>query len=172
MKAIELLHSLNRIHRDIKSDNILLSSDGEIKLADFGYCAQLTHRGDKRNSLVGTPYWMAPEVVRGQEYGFPVDIWSLGIACIEMADGEPPFVDVPPMRALFLIATSGRPNLKDPSNWSCCFQDFMSQCFEMDPTKRYTAKRLLLHPFLRMACPLSNFVALIQNDSNEIDDDH
>lgn len=99
LTALQYLHTLQRIHRDIKSDNILLSSTGEVKLADFGYCAQLSE-SMKRNSVVGTPYWMAPELIRGLDYGVKVDIWSTGIALIEMAEGEPPYMDLPPLAVL------------------------------------------------------------------------
>jgi len=162
LKALICIHGLNRIHRDIKSDNILLSLNGEVKLADFGYCAQLTEQATKRNSVVGTPYWMAPELIRCLDYGTGVDIWSLGIAAIEMAEGEPPYLEFPPLRALFLIATHGSPNLKEPDKWSDTFKNFMKQCLEIDSLVRPGAEELLKHPFLKMACPTKNLGALIK----------
>jgi len=162
LRALTYLHGMNRIHRDIKSDNILLSADGDVKLADFGYCAQLTEQLNKRNSVVGTPYWMAPELIRGMDYGTKVDIWSLGIAAIEMAEGEPPYLEYPPLRALFLIATHGSPSLKEPDKWSATFKDFMARCLEVDTANRASADQLLRHPFLRMACPLRNLVPTIK----------
>jgi serine/threonine protein kinase len=94
LTALAFLHAADRIHRDVKSDNILINSRGEIKLADFGRAAQLTDASPKRNSVVGTPYWMAPELIRGEPYDVKVDIWSFGIVLIEMAEGEPPYMDL------------------------------------------------------------------------------
>jgi len=161
LKALSYIHKLNRIHRDIKSDNILLKTDGSVKLADFGYCAQLTESVNKRNSIVGTPYWMAPELIRGQDYTFQVDIWSLGIATLEMAEGEPPYMEHAPLRALFLIATKGTPGLKEPHLWSDSFKDFLNICTHTDPDFRQSADQLLKHPFLKMACPKKHLVPLI-----------
>jgi len=162
LKALKYIHSLRRIHRDIKSDNILLGRDGSVKLADFGYCAQLTESTKKRNSVVGTPYWMAPELIRGQDYNTSVDIWSLGIGTLEMAEGEPPYMEFPPLRALFLIATSGSPGVKETEKWSDTFKDFLQVCTAVDPEERATATELLRHPFIKMACPLKNLVPLIR----------
>uniref|UniRef100_A0A7S4IDA0 non-specific serine/threonine protein kinase n=1 Tax=Vannella robusta TaxID=1487602 RepID=A0A7S4IDA0_9EUKA len=152
LKALAFLHADNRLHRDIKSDNILITTQGDIKLADFGFSAQLSEATQKRNSVVGTPYWMAPELIKGLDYDTGVDIWSLGIAAIEMADGDPPYLDFPPLRALFLIATQGSPSLKDPEQWSVLFRDFLSRCLELDVSKRATATELLGHKFLEIAC--------------------
>lgn len=103
-KAVAWLHSSHRIHRDIKSDNILLSSKGDVKLADFGHCAQLEEISSwSRNSVVGTPYWMAPEVAKGMSYGTRVDIWSLGIVAFELAEGFPPYLKHPPLRVSFIL---------------------------------------------------------------------
>ena len=112
-------------------------------LADFGFSAQLNESTKKRNSVVGTPYWMAPELIKGLDYDTSVDIWSLGIAAIEMADGDPPYLDFPPLRALFLIATQGSPTPKDPEQWSSTFRNFLSQCLEVESSKRATATELL-----------------------------
>jgi len=162
IKALIYIHNMMRIHRDIKSDNILLSTEGDVKLADFGYCAQLTETANKRNSVVGTPYWMAPELIRGQEYSTAVDIWSLGIATLEMAEGEPPYIEYPPLRALFLIATNGSPGLKEAEKWSDAFKDFLQVCTASDPEQRYGAEQLLKHPFIKMACPKKNLIPLIK----------
>jgi len=161
LKALVAIHEGERIHRDIKSDNVLVSVSGNIKLADFGYCAQLTDMIQQRNSVVGTPYWMAPELIKGMNYGTSVDIWSLGIAAIEMADGDPPYLDFPPLRALFLIATHDPPTLKEPEKWSSVFKDFLSRCLQLDPAERASAKELLNHQFLTLACPTKNLTPLI-----------
>mmetsp|Transcript_18108 Transcript_18108/g.28093 ORF Transcript_18108/g.28093 Transcript_18108/m.28093 type:complete len:518 (+) Transcript_18108:57-1610(+) len=161
LNALVGIHDGNRIHRDIKSDNVLITISGDIKLADFGYCAQLTETVDKRNSVVGTPYWMAPELIKGMEYGTSVDVWSLGIAAIEMAEGDPPYLDFPPLRALFLIATHGPPSLKEPEKWSDIFKHFLGRCLELEPGDRASAKELLEHPFLKLACPTRNLTPLI-----------
>lgn len=162
LAALAYVHQNHRVHRDIKSDNVLLQSNGAVKLADFGYMAQLTEEMVKRNSVVGTPYWMAPELIRGHSYDFKVDIWSLGIMAIEMAEGEPPYLEYPPLRALFLIATSGAPTLKEPHKWSAEFKHFLARCLDIEVEKRATAEELLAHPFIKKAAPLAQLVPLIQ----------
>ena len=162
LKALVYIHSLHRIHRDIKSDNILLNDAGEVKIADFGYAAQLTEKQQKRTTVVGTPYWMAPELIRGHDYGVKVDIWSLGIMCMEMAEGEPPYMEFPPLRALFLITTKGIPDLKDPAKWSPEFRDFVKSCLVKDVEDRPDASALLKHPFLLKACPAKDLVPAIE----------
>jgi len=148
LRGLAYIHSLHRIHRDIKSDNILLGTDGSVKLADFGYAAQLTQQKQKRNTIVGTPYWMAPELIKGQSYDQKVDIWSLGIMCMEMCEGEPPYMEFPPLRALFLITTKGIPGLKESSKWSPDLHDFLAKCLNKEPDHRPDALTLLKHPFL------------------------
>lgn len=151
LKGLAFCHSMQRIHRDIKSDNILLGGDGSVKIADFGYAAQLTAEKSKRATIVGTPYWMAPEVIRGSEYDQKVDVWSLGIMLMEMAEGEPPYMEFPPLRALFLITTKGIPPLKKQEKWSPELQDFLNRCLEKESASRPTADELLAHPWMRLA---------------------
>lgn len=155
LKGLKYLHKIHKLHRDIKGGNILLTESGQVKLADFGVSAKLCDTFSKRNTFVGTPYWMAPEVVLESMYDGRADVWSLGITAIEMAEINPPNADMHPMRVLMMIPRSGKPRLKNKERWSSEFHDFLSQCFEKDMRHRPTAEMLLKHPFVSNPKPKS-----------------
>jgi len=162
LKGLRFIHHHHRVHRDIKSDNILMGQNGSIKIADFGYAAQLTEERSKRTTIVGTPYWMAPELIRGENYDQKVDIWSLGIMIMEMSEGEPPYMDLPPLRALFFITTKGIPGLKNPEKWSNDFKEFLNQCLSVDSTQRPESSVLLQHQYLTKACAQNDFKNVVE----------
>ncbi|XP_037125438.1 misshapen-like kinase 1 isoform X2 [Syngnathus acus] len=153
LRGLSHLHTHKVIHRDIKGQNVLLTENAEVKLVDFGVSAQLDRTVGRRNTFIGTPYWMAPEVIACDEnpdstYDYRSDIWSLGITAIEMAEGAPPLCDMHPMRALFLIPRNPPPKLKS-KKWSKKFIDFIEACLVKTYPSRPSTEQLLKHSFIR-----------------------
>jgi len=147
LQGLDFLHSRKIIHRDIKSDNLLYNMAGEVKLGDFGFAVQLTKQKTSLKDLMGTPEYMAPELINEEGYGTGVDIWSFGIFCMELANGELPYVDIEDPKEVLTHLKKGPPKLED-KKWSPAFKDFVSKCLVIDPLKRHTAKQLLIHEFL------------------------
>ncbi|XP_010293244.1 PREDICTED: STE20-like serine/threonine-protein kinase, partial [Phaethon lepturus] len=177
--ALQYLHGRKIIHRDVKAGNVLLTLDGDVKLADFGVSAKNSSTVQRRVSFIGTPYWMAPEVVQCETskespYGYKADIWSLGITLIEMAEMEPPYHELNPLRVLLKIAKSQPPTLRHPKRWSEDFKDFLRKSLEKSPEARWSASQLLQHPFVAGISdkrPLRELVAEARADVLEEEDE-
>ncbi|XP_058154480.1 STE20-like serine/threonine-protein kinase isoform X2 [Dasypus novemcinctus] len=185
LEALNYLHDNKIIHRDLKAGNILFTLDGDIKLADFGVSAKNTRTIQRRDSFIGTPYWMAPEVVmcetsKDRPYDYKADVWSLGVTLIEMAEIEPPHHELNPMRVLLKIAKSEPPTLAQPSKWSSHFKDFLKKCLEKNVDARWNTSQLLQHPFVTVDSnkPIRELIAEAKaevteevEDGKEEDDD-
>jgi serine/threonine protein kinase len=141
VKGLVYLHSHKILHRDLKAGNILLTSQGLAKLADFGVSAKQLHTEQRVISVVGSPYWMAPEVISVQKekaegYDSKADIWSMAITAIELAEGKPPLFEIASLRVIFLIPTKDPPKLQQPDKWSKEFNDFLRVCLQKNPKDR------------------------------------
>lgn len=142
LQGLEYLHNLGRIHRDVKAGNILLTDDGTVKLADFGSSSMIS----PANSFVGSPYWMAPEVILAMDegqYDGKVDVWSLGITCIELAERKPPYFNMNAMSALYHIAQNDSPSLSSQTEWSESFRNFVDSCLCKKPHERPKSSQIL-----------------------------
>ena len=151
LHALVYLHGEHKLHRDIKAANVLLASDGAVKLADFGVAGQLTAAVKKDSAFVGTPYWMSPEVVKQSGYDAKADIWSLGILAYELAEGDPPYANLHPMKVLHLIPRNPPPALPPKHDKQLCA--FVQLCLQRDPKQRPMAAELLRHKLIRNAAP-------------------
>jgi len=162
LRGLNYMHKNKILHRDIKAGNILLSNTGAAKLADFGVSTRLLTTIQKHKTVVGSPYWMSPEVIVAPNgangYDHKADIWSLGIAAIEMAEMKPPHYDINPLRVIFVIPNRTPPTLKEPSKWSPEFNDFVAQCLHKNAADRPSAEELLNHPFVTQAISTSESV--------------
>jgi serine/threonine protein kinase len=171
LHGLILIHSMNLIHRDIKGANILLSEDGYAKLGDFGVGIKLSNDSDYRKSKKGSPYWMSPQVVKNKNYDMKTDIWSLGITCVELCNGEPPFSDLNPKNVMEKIAKFP-PNINDVINKNEHteeFYDFVKKCLEVEPRNRPTAKELIEHNFIKKYSKGNQFLAqLVAKHSEDI----
>lgn len=145
LKGLEWLHGDQRVHRDIKSQNVLLSETGDVKLGDFGYAAQVSESTKLKNA---NPSWMAPELLLGKEYTDAVDIWSLGILMLEIAEGEPPYANESYDVVIQNIINNPAPKLKSKIKWTKDFANLVSLCLRKTPEERLSAKQLLCHPFI------------------------
>lgn len=176
LKGLAYLHSQNKIHRDMKSGNVLLNQQGHAKLADFGVSGQLSENVSKRNTVIGTPFWMAPEVIEEVGHDTKCDVWSLGITAIEITEGKPPYGSFHPMRAIFMIPTRPPPTLQQPDDWSPEYSQWIARCLVKKPDERANCEELLEHPWIQKSSKHSVVVELLdearlKREQGDDDDD-
>ncbi|KAK5579766.1 hypothetical protein RB653_009452 [Dictyostelium firmibasis] len=159
LKGLQYLHENNMVHRDLKSANIMMSVEGKVKLIDFGLCEDIASSTPMH--MVGSPFWMAPEMIQQKYHSTPVDIWSFAISLLEMANQRPPMMESA-VKAMFTVATDGATGFDDPTLWSDCFKDFLSLCLKQDPAERATAEELLKHPFIKKADSRDNMENILK----------
>jgi len=163
--GLQFMHSNKILHRDIKAGNVLLTVGGRAKLGDFGVSTKLVSTIQRSKTVVGSPYWMSPEVIQAPNgssgYDLKADIWSMGITAIEMAEMKPPHFDINPLRVIFVIPHRNPPSLSNPLNWSSHFVDFLSKCLKKNPQERATSAELLAHPFIQQV--KDDAIAIIAN---------
>jgi serine/threonine protein kinase len=166
--GLKYMHGKLHIHRDIKAGNVLLSADGSVKLADFGVAGQLSETTQKRKTVIGSPFWMAPEVIQEIGHDSQADLWSTGILALEMAQGQPPFATMHPMRALFKISRAPPATFDEPEKWGTEFRALLARCLVKDPKDRATAEQLLAMPFITGSRPAGDVLAECISDSIKI----
>ncbi|KAM9994924.1 hypothetical protein ACTFIY_001095 [Dictyostelium cf. discoideum] len=159
LKGLQYLHENHMVHRDLKSANIMMSVEGKVKLIDFGLCEDVATSTPMH--MVGSPFWMAPEMIQQKYHSTPVDIWSFAISLLEMANQRPPMMESA-VKAMFTVATDGATGFDDPALWSDCFKDFLSLCLKQDPAERATAEELLKHPFIKKADSRDNMENILK----------
>lgn len=169
LQGLQPLHEHKQIHRDLKSDNILINKKGEVKVADFGFAIQLTKEKKNRKSVVGTPAWMAPELIKKENYNEKVDVWSVGVIAVELAEGEPPFLRLPALKAMYFISTKD-PYRLNKAKYSPELCSFVEACLEKDPQKRWSVGKLLTHPYIKMIgsgeAERAKFAQMVQDKKN------
>jgi len=158
LKGIEFLHSKDFVHRDLKSANVMMSITGEIKIIDFGLCIDLKS-GPSRHML-GSPFWIPPEMIRREYHGTPCDIWSFAICMLEMANSKPPHRKSS-IRAMFAAVVEDPPTVDNTSQWSTALQEFLQCCLKKNPAERWTASALLKHPFLEKAATKTSMKSIL-----------
>ncbi|KIS67147.1 uncharacterized protein UMAG_05014 [Mycosarcoma maydis] len=166
VEALQFLHAKRVLHRDVRSDNVMISSTGVCKLGDFTHAGELSAGVSTRHSVVGTPYWMAPEVIKAHKYDMRCDVWSLGVVLWEMIEGDPPRVEFPPLRAITLTATLGLPALRHAASLSHELKSFLHWATEMDAEKRPSAEMLAMSDFLADPCSRASMVAMLEEARN------
>eukprot|EP00039_Didymoeca_costata_P001078 m.49506 g.49506 ORF g.49506 m.49506 type:complete len:569 (+) comp10617_c0_seq2:282-1988(+) len=161
LKGLSHMHAKRHIHRDIKGGNVLLTRSGQAKLADFGVAGKISDNKQKRKTVIGSPFWMAPEIIQETGHDGKADIWSLGILMIEMAEGQPPYADLNPMRAMFMIPQNEPPSVSNPDKFSTEMVSFLKRCLVKDPMARATSLELLTDPFIENAQGHESLVPLV-----------